>query len=71
MVLKKSNEIWIYDRFRVETSNKSSSGYGTVILVGGNSSNSYSSTYTKTITLIIDFDENGIVEDFNMRVGGY
>ena len=71
MVLKKNKEIWIYDRFRVETSNKSSSGYGTVILLGGNSNNSYSSTYTKTITLIIDFDEDGIVEDFNMRVGGY
>ena len=71
MVLKKNKEIWIYDRFRVETSNKSSSGYGTLILWGGNSNSSYSSTYTKTITIIIDFDEEGIVEDFNMRVGGY
>jgi hypothetical protein len=71
MVLKSNKEIWIYDRFRVETSNKTSSGYGTVILLGRNSSNSHSSTYTKTITLIIDFEENGVVEDFNMRVGGY
>ena len=71
MVMKKNKEIWIYDRFRVETSNKSSSGYGTLILLGGSSSSSYSSTHTKTITVIIDFDEEGIVEDFSMRVGGY
>ena len=71
MVMKKNKEIWIYDRFRVESSSKSSSGYGTLILIGGSSRSSNTSTHTKTITVIIDFDEDGIVEDFNMRVGGY
>lgn len=71
MVMKKNKEIWIYDRFRVESSSSSSSGYGTLILLGGSTNSSNTSTYTKTITIIIDFNETGIVEDFNMRVGGY
>jgi len=71
MVMKKNKEIWIYDRFRVENSSSSSSGYGTLILLGGSSNTSNTSTHTKTITVIIDFDEESIVEDFNMRVGGY
>ncbi len=71
MVMNKKKEMWIYDRFRVETSSKSSSGYGTLLLLGGSSSSSQSSAHTKTITVIIDFDEEGIVEDLNMRVGGY
>ena len=71
MVMKKQQEMWIYDRFRVEASSSSSSGYGTLILLGGMSGRSSSSTRTETLTVIIEFDKSGIVEDYSMRVGGY
>jgi len=71
MVMKNGKEMWIYDRFRVETETNSSSGYGTILLAGGSTNSSRNSTYTKTITIIIEFDSDSVVEDFNMRVGGY
>ena len=74
IIMKGNKEIWIYDRYKVESksSSKSSFKYGTLILVGGNSrnSNSSSSTSIQTLTVIIDFTNN-IVTDLNMRKGGY
>jgi len=71
MVMRKSKEIWIYDRYRVETDTTTASGYGTIILAGGSKSSTTTSTRVKTITVIIDFSTSGVVEDFSMRVGGY
>ena len=71
MVMRKNKEIWIYDRYRVETDTSSVSGYGTIILAGGSKSSTTTSTRVKTITVIIDFNTAGVVEDFSMRVGGY
>ena len=71
MVLKNGKEMWIYDRFRVETETSSATGYGTILLAGGSANSSRTSTYTKTITIIINFTKDSVVVDFNMRVGGY
>lgn len=71
MVMRKTKEIWVYDRYRVETDTSTSSGYGTILLAGGGQSSTTSSTRVKTITVIFDFNPSGIVEDFSMRVGGY
>lgn len=71
MVMRKNKEIWVYDRYRVETDTTTSSGYGTILLAGGGGSSTSTSTRVKTITVIIDFNSNSIVEDFSMRVGGY
>lgn len=71
MVLRKGKEMWIYDRFKVETNVSSESGYGTIIFAGLSKNTSFSSISLKTITVIIDFNHEGIVEDLNMRVGGY
>lgn len=71
MVMRKGKEIWIYDRFKVETNASSDSGYGTIILAGVSKRSATTSTSVKTITVIIDFNVEGIVEDLNMRVGGY
>lgn len=71
MVMRKGKEIWIYDRFKVETNVSSESGYGTIILAGGSKRTASSSTSLKTITVIIDFTEQGVVADLTMRVGGY
>lgn len=71
MVMRKGREIWVYDRYRVETDSSTSSGYGTILLVGGSQSSTSTSTRVRTITVIFDFSNSGIVEDFSMRVGGY
>lgn len=71
MVTRKNKEIWVYDRYRVETDTTTSSGYGTILLAGGSQSSTTTSTRIKTITVIIDFSPAGIVEDLSMRVGGY
>ncbi|MDO8713323.1 MAG: hypothetical protein Q7K13_02440 [Polynucleobacter sp.] len=71
MVLKKGKETWIYDRFKIETSVLSESSYGSIIIAGSKSSKLTSSSIMKNITVIIEFSEDGIVEDLSMRVGGY
>ncbi|MCG3769706.1 MAG: hypothetical protein JW384_00835 [Nitrosomonadaceae bacterium] len=71
MVMRKNKEVWIYDRYRVETDTTTASGYGTIILGGGSQSSTTTSTRIKTITVIIDFSGAGVVDDFSMRVGGY
>lgn len=74
IIMQGKKEIWIYDRFKVESQSSSNSdfNYGTLILVGGTSrnNNSSSSTSIQTLTVIIDFTNN-IVTDLNMRKGGY
>lgn len=71
MVLKKGKEVWIFDRFKVETNVSTESEYGTIIIAGRKSSKLTTSTTMKNITVIIEFGESGTVEDFSMRVGGY
>jgi len=71
MILKDGKEMWIYDRFRVESESSSSSGYGTILIAGGSKTSSKNSSYIKTLTIIINFDSSSVVEDYNMRVGGY
>jgi len=60
---KSDNEVWTYDKMSIETS--SSEGYGTIII--GGVSGSRGSVSTRTFTLIIEFDDNGIVRDYSCR----
>ena len=71
MVMNNGKETWVYDKFRVESESNSSSGYGTILLAGASSNKSSSSTHTRTLTVIVKFDKSGVVEDYNMREGGY
>jgi len=57
-------EVWIYDKVssnRVDTRN---SAYGTLILFGGSSKQSESTSTQKTLTIIIKYDEQKKVRDF-------
>jgi outer membrane protein assembly factor BamE (lipoprotein component of BamABCDE complex) len=57
-------EVWIYDKVssnRVDTSN---SVAGTIIILGGSSAQSQSTTTQKTLTIIIKYDEQKLVRDF-------
>ncbi|HUJ79781.1 MAG TPA: hypothetical protein VLY45_05650 [Nitrospiria bacterium] len=57
-------EVWIYDKIssnRVDTAN---SVFGTLIILGGSSSQTESTSTQKTLTIIIKFDEEKKVRDF-------
>jgi outer membrane protein assembly factor BamE (lipoprotein component of BamABCDE complex) len=57
-------ENWVYDKISTEHTSASTSTYGTLILMGGSSGKSKSSTHQRTLTIIIKFDENKLVRDF-------
>lgn len=57
-------EVWVYDKISTERMNASTSSYGTLILFGGSSDQSKSSTQQRTLTVIIKFDEEKKVRDF-------
>jgi len=71
LVMRDSKETWIYDRLQVETSTSSEGNFINLLIVGANNRTSNVTTRTKNLTLIIKFDAKGIVEDFNVRSGGY
>ncbi len=60
----KRREVWIYDKVSTDRVDASSFAYGTLIILGGSSSDSASSTRQRTLTIIIKFDEQKKVRDF-------
>ena len=61
---EKRREVWVYDKVssnRVDTAN---SVAGTIIILGGSSAQTQSTTTQKTLTIIIKYDENKMVRDF-------
>jgi outer membrane protein assembly factor BamE (lipoprotein component of BamABCDE complex) len=61
---EKRREVWVYDKVssnRVDTAN---SVAGTIIILGGSSAQSQSTTTQKTLTIIIKYDEDKMVRDF-------
>ena len=71
LVMRDGKETWIYDRLQVETSTSAEGNFINLLIVGANNRTSNVTTRTKNLTLIIKFDAKGIVEDFNVRSGGY
>ena len=64
-------EVWIYDKVsRVSASSSSKSG-ATLILIGGSTSASSTSTSQWSLTIIIKFDNNGRVRDFSYRQSSF
>lgn len=61
------NEVWIYDK--ISSSVSTSQTYGTLILIGG--SNRRSNSQQKTLTVIINFDENKRVKDFKYHTSRF
>lgn len=57
-----NDEVWSYNRMSFESS--TSDAFGSLILVGGSSAVSRSTS--KTMDLIITFDDNDIVKDFSV-----
>jgi len=61
------NEVWTYQKHA--SVSKESGSYGTIIILGGSTSGSESSS--KTMTLIIKFDAQKIVTDFNSMYSSF
>ena len=61
------NEVWTYQRHA--TVSKSSSSYGTLILLGGSSSGFEESS--RTMTLIINFNSQKVVTDFKSMYSSF
>jgi hypothetical protein len=64
-------EVWTYQRHATVAQSSSSENYWTIILAGGNSSASGFEQTQRTITLIIKFDDSGIVSDFRSRASNF
>jgi outer membrane protein assembly factor BamE (lipoprotein component of BamABCDE complex) len=57
-------EVWVYDKVSTEHMDASTSSYGTLIILGGSSGRSRSTTRQRTLTIIIKFDAEKKVRDF-------
>ena len=64
-------EVWTYQRHATVAQATGSSNYWTVVLVGGASGSSGFERSSRTITLIIKFDESNTVVEFNSRASNF
>lgn len=64
---KSGNEVWTYDKITMEKS--SQDGYWNVIVAGEGSEKQITST--KTFTLMIEFNGNGVVQDNSYRASQF
>ena len=60
----KRRETWVYDKVSTERMDASSSSYGTLIIFGGSTGDTKTTTRQRTLTIIIKFDEQKLVNDF-------
>jgi outer membrane protein assembly factor BamE (lipoprotein component of BamABCDE complex) len=64
-------EVWTYQRQAQASQSSSQSGYWTIILAGKSSRASGFETSSRMITLIIKFNNQDIVTDFNSRESNF
>lgn len=64
-------EVWSYQRHATVAQSSSQDNYWTVIFAGGSSSAAGFEQTTRTMTLIIKFDENDVVSDFRSRTSDF
>ena len=57
-------EVWVYDKISTEHMNANTSSYGTLLLFGGRSDESRSTSRQRTLTIVIKFDGEKKVRDF-------
>ena len=64
-------EVWTYQRSAQVAQSSSKSGYWTILLAGQSGSSSGFESSSRMITLIIKFDSNDVVSDFNSRTSNF
>jgi len=64
-------EVWTYQRSAQANQSSSKSGYWTILLAGQSGSSSGFDSSSRMITLIIKFDSNDVVSNFNSRTSDF
>ena len=64
-------EVWTYQRHATVSQSTSRSNYWTIVLAGGRNRSSGFEQTSRTITLIIKFDESKVVSDFKSRASNF
>lgn len=67
----KGQEVWIYDKMASEASYSNSSGYGTILLLGFNRSAGAESRSQRTLTVIIRYNQKGLVDSFSYHASKF
>jgi hypothetical protein len=60
---EKGREVWIYDKISTNKVYSKSSGYGTILILGGGGEAGASSTSQRTLTIIVKYNEDSKVRD--------
>ena len=61
---EKRREVWIYDKVSTDSASTTTKAGVFLLILGASSSSSSRSTTQKTLTVVIKFDEGGLVRDF-------
>jgi outer membrane protein assembly factor BamE (lipoprotein component of BamABCDE complex) len=61
---EKRREVWVYDKVATEYVTSTSNGWVFALLAGGQSKSGASSRSQRTLTIVIKFDNDGLVRDF-------
>lgn len=64
-------EVWTYERHAVVTNTEKKRGYATIIIAGADKTNTQFESSSRSMILIIKFDENKIVSDFKSRYSSF
>ena len=64
-------ESWVYDKVSTERVHSASQGGFGLILAGLSSASGASSTSQRTLTIVIKFDEQGLVRDYSYRQSSF
>lgn len=64
-------ETWVYDKISTEVSNSNSSNDTWLLLYGTSQNKQTSSSSQRTLTIIIKYDEKGLVRDFAYRTSSF
>lgn len=64
-------EVWSYQRMATISQSSSSSNYWTILLAGGGRSADGFAQASRTMTLIIKFDDKDVVSDFRSRTSDF
>lgn len=64
-------EVWVYDKISTEVSYSGSSGYGTLLIVGGSVASGAASRSQRTLTVVVKFDNEQKVRDFAYRQSSF
>lgn len=61
---EKRREVWVYDKVSTDSATTKTEGGVFLLLINASSSSASRSTTQRTLTIIIKFDEAGLVRDF-------